>query len=407
MTSPTRPPDESERLAALRRYDILDTPPEEGFDRVTRLAARALDVPIALIALLDENRQWYKSCFGLDRTTETDREISFCAHNVQDREIMVVEDATQDPRFANNPLVTGAPGVRFYAGTPLLTPDGHMIGSLCVIDTTPRRTDTVDLDTLRDLAGVVQTELELRTANWTLQTRNEQVQALSRDLKAGQETARSQLSELLHEELQQVLQAARMTLENVRTSDDLPREYVRRLGSVTDSLDDAVDVTRTLAARFAPPVGNQPLRDSLEWLAEKMRTDHGVSVSVLGTGAAPNADETLKTLLYRLVREVLFRIVRHADPDAVSVHLIQSKGNLRVTVENDAFDPTSTLNEEGRTLAQLRTQIESLGGSVRSRSCAGAGTCITIEVPPEHQHPFSGDTAARPSRTDLDASGDP
>lgn len=155
------PPNECQRQEALSRYKILDTPPEESFDRLTRLAAQLFDVPVALISLLDGGRQWHKSCYGFD-AREIDREVSFCAHNLVEEELMIVEDARLDPRFANNSLVTADPNIRFYAGAPLITPDDHSLGSLCVIDTAPRTFDATQKAQLRDLAAMAMDELELR-----------------------------------------------------------------------------------------------------------------------------------------------------------------------------------------------------------------------------------------------------
>jgi PAS domain S-box-containing protein len=146
---------EGERLAALDRIGLCDTPAAESFDRVTRLAARALDVPIALVSLVAETRQWFKSKIGLD-VTQTSRQVSFCAHAVVGRAPLIVPDAMLDARFADNPLVTGEPGIRAYAGIPLQTSDGHAIGTLCVIDRRPRVFSAADIDTLRDFAAIAQ-----------------------------------------------------------------------------------------------------------------------------------------------------------------------------------------------------------------------------------------------------------
>ena len=166
-TQPNRPQhilDDPVRLAALRQYDIMDTEPEEAFDRLTRLAARIIGAPIALITLLDGDRQWFKSCVGLE-TSETPRSEAFCAYDVDADDVLVVEDATQDPRFRENPLVTGEPHIRFYAGAPLVTPEGHMLGSLCVIDRAPRTLTDSQRATLKELAAIVMDELELRLAH--------------------------------------------------------------------------------------------------------------------------------------------------------------------------------------------------------------------------------------------------
>ena len=152
------PPDELQRLAALHALGLLDTPAEERFDRLTRIAAALFDVPIALVSLIDANRQWFKSCVGTD-IKEASREVSFCAYAVAEREMLVIPDALRDDRFADNPVVSGPPYVRFYAGAPIFMADGTCAGTLCVIDGRPRDFTDEDRDRLRDLAAIVQQEL--------------------------------------------------------------------------------------------------------------------------------------------------------------------------------------------------------------------------------------------------------
>lgn len=145
---------ESARLAELRRCDLLDTPDEPAFERVVQLAADLLDAPIALLSLVDEDRQWFLARHGLD-AEETPREHSFCRFAIENHSTLVVEDAALDGRFFDNPLVTGSPGVRFYAGAPLALPSGHRLGTLCVIDDHPRTLDSGDrrqLERVRDMA---------------------------------------------------------------------------------------------------------------------------------------------------------------------------------------------------------------------------------------------------------------
>ncbi|WP_051244688.1 GAF domain-containing protein [Azohydromonas australica] len=158
MTPAPIPAEEQERLAALRALLILDTPPEERFDRVVRFAADEFDCPIALVSLIDENRQWFKARVGLE-VCETGRDISFCGHAVVRESIFVIEDASADERFADNPLVTGAPFIRFYAGAPLAARDGQRVGTLCLIDTKPRQLDATDLGILASLRDLVAEEL--------------------------------------------------------------------------------------------------------------------------------------------------------------------------------------------------------------------------------------------------------
>jgi PAS domain S-box-containing protein len=152
---------ECARLAALQRYAVLDTEPEEAFEELVRLAATICDAPIALISLLDETRQWFKARVGME-PQETPREISFCGHAIHQPDVFIVHDAQLDPRFADNPLVTGEPRIRFYAGAPLLTPEGHALGTLCVIDRRRRVISDAQKNALRALARQVVTQLELR-----------------------------------------------------------------------------------------------------------------------------------------------------------------------------------------------------------------------------------------------------
>lgn len=154
-------PNEHERLKALREYAVLDTLSEPALDDITALAATICGAPIAMVSLVDEHRQWFKSKIGIE-VKETARDISFCGHAVQQRELFIVPDALADERFADNPLVTGDPGIRFYAGAPLINPDGAVIGALCVIDHVKRNLTSEQKQSLRVLARQVMTHLELR-----------------------------------------------------------------------------------------------------------------------------------------------------------------------------------------------------------------------------------------------------
>lgn len=160
MKIPAVPPDETARLAALRSLNVLDTIAEERFDRLTRIAKRLFGVQVALVSLVDENRQWFKSCIGLD-VRETPRAISFCGHAILGDSPFVIPDALDDPRFADNPMVTGAPYIRFYAGCPLRGPDRRKLGTLCIVDSRPREFDHEDIAMLVDLAALVESEFEV------------------------------------------------------------------------------------------------------------------------------------------------------------------------------------------------------------------------------------------------------
>jgi GAF domain-containing protein len=156
------PPDEQGRLAAVMRYGVLDSPPDGAFDRITRLASLVLEMPIAIVSIVDHDRIWFKSAQGLDGVEQIDRDPGLCASAILGDETWIVEDAKVDPRALANPLVAGEFGLRFYAGSPLRTHDGYNLGTLCVIDKEPRELTEEQIRVLDDLAALVVDELELR-----------------------------------------------------------------------------------------------------------------------------------------------------------------------------------------------------------------------------------------------------
>jgi GAF domain-containing protein len=173
---------EQERLKALKRYDILDTPPDGSFDRITTLASKMFNMPIALITLVDQDRIWFKSKSGLDSVQQIGRDPGLCASAIFSNEVYLVENAIEDPRTLANPLVCGEFGLRFYAAAPLQTHDGHNLGTLCIIDRNQRYINREQQEMLRELAAVVMDEMELRlAARTTLANSNERIAFLEKE----------------------------------------------------------------------------------------------------------------------------------------------------------------------------------------------------------------------------------
>jgi signal transduction histidine kinase len=173
------PSNEVDRLAALYALNVLDSPPEKDFDDIVALAASVCGVPMSLVTLIDADRQWFKAATGTD-LTETPRDQSFCAHAILGRDLLVIPDARQDPRFADHPAVTADAGVRFYAAAPLVTTNGHALGTLCVWDSRPRRLGPDQLQALRALARQVTAQFELRRYAGVLAGTTARLQELER-----------------------------------------------------------------------------------------------------------------------------------------------------------------------------------------------------------------------------------
>ncbi|WP_417441878.1 PAS domain S-box protein [Idiomarina sp.] len=178
------PGNEYERLQALRETGLLDSPPEERFDRLTRIAKNSLNVPIALVSLVDEHRQWFKSKQGID-ASETSRKVAFCAYSILEDQVFEVSNALEDERFADNPLVINEPKIRFYAGYPIQTSDGHRIGTLCVIDSRPRQLSNKEKAILEDVASAVQNEIQLTKRLFNTSKNEQRLQSILKGTNVG------------------------------------------------------------------------------------------------------------------------------------------------------------------------------------------------------------------------------
>lgn len=343
MIEPALSPDEPLRLRAVRDLNQLDTPLEERFERITRMAQRLLQTPIAAISMVDAGRQWFKSIQGLN-VSETTRAVSFCGHTILDEEVLVVPDARIDRRFSDNPLVSGEPNIVFYAGCPIRTVDGFKLGSLCVIDQSPRALTHDDLETLRDLAAMAEEEFARSMRNAAQQELMAQVDAVARQAQVDGLTRvwnRTSIFELLDTEVararrdghgvgvimadldhfkqindnfghgagDEVLrQTARSMLAAVREIDALGRyggeEFLIALGPCDD-----LDGARLVAERIRARIAERPVKT--EW------GEISVTAS-LGVAFCDQATDGLAQTLVQAADRALYR-AKHAGRNRVEI----------------------------------------------------------------------------------------
>jgi signal transduction histidine kinase len=394
---------EADRLVALRRYQVLDTPQEPAFDRIVRLAALLLDVPIALISLVDVERQWFKARYGLDEP-ETPRAIAFCDHAIRGSDILVVPDAALDPRFCENPLVTGDMHIRFYAGAPLVTPDGFALGTICAIDRAPRRLNSRDAAILAALAEQVVHELEVRSALGELH----KFAALGR-------TA-SGVAHELNNLLQPIIGLTQLELDTLPVDGTAEQMETREsLAMILDSGKQARDVVRKVLmfARKAKPVlavVDLPaaLRRSIASFATRLppgiQLDHVVDANAVGfatinqaelaevmTNLAANAAHAMDgcgTLTIRVDRLELAQaaaLLGIAAGPCFRIAVADTGHGMDADTKAQVFEPFFTTKLIGQGtglgLSVARGVLRDWKGAIAVDSTVGSGSTFTLYVP--------------------------
>lgn len=407
------PADEEERLRILRRYKIIDSGSDQVFDDLTALAAHICQAPIALISLIDEDRQWFKSKVGL-ATSETSRDISFCAHAILQPSLFIVEDALSDERFATNPLVLADPEIRFYAGAPLVSPEGHALGTLCVIDNKPRQMSPEHRQALSVLSRHVSAQLELRrkTAELTesvaerdrvqaaLERANEELEErvrqrtdelttsyarlalLSRAMLRAQESERRNIARELHDEVGQLLTGLKLLLDIATSKETGSAPEVAEAKRLAQDLMQRI---RQLSLNLRPHVlDDLGLRAALEWHCRRVSGQSQIPVQCDLRLGDERFDTEVETGAFRIVQEALTNVVRHAQASRISIGLWEEDGHLCVEVKDDGtgFDVEAALaghNSNG--LSGIRERVHLLNGTLDLHSTPAKGTTVLARLP--------------------------
>ena len=403
---------EQERLEALRRYGVLDTAAEADFDAITSLLSAICETPIALVSLVDRDRQWFKSSVGLD-ASETPRDLAFCAHAILQDEVMIVPDATQDSRFADNPLVLEEPKIRFYAGAPLVTPGNLAIGTLCAIDIKPRKLSASQLQAIKTLSRHVVTLLELRLKLQETQQLNQQLQA-SRIALEKMTIQRNQLFANINHEMRTPLSAImgftrrlQKRIQNEQVPSYVP-EGLAMIANAAESLgtlvDDVLDISKVDAGkmqieptRFNPVELLQRVVATVSIKAEERNIPLLMDVAdgVPGTlvGDAKKISQILLNLLSNAVKFTPSgkQVRIHCEyENAQLIFVVQDEG-VGIPKEDLAriFQPfvqssnqsQSEVKGTGLGLAIVKAMVELMHGKISVSSTVNVGTAFTIKLP--------------------------
>lgn len=390
------PPNEAQRLAALRRYGVLDTPAEQAFDDLAHLAAFICGTPISVVSLIDVDRQWFKSEIGLD-TRETHRDVAFCAHAILDRDVFVVPDATADGRFVDNPLVTGDPNIRFYAGAPMITPDGFSLGTVCVIDRVPRELTDAQRDALKALSRQAMAQLELRRKQAETAAALAEAETLA--------ALKGQFVSMVSHELRTPLTSIRGSLQLTLDGNTDAAETRELLGLALDSTERLIRLTNDILDLSKFEAGKMALRPEVveaRRLAEAaghavahMPGAEGRVTITIGAGVdrvVADRDRIVQALVNLLANAIKF------SRGGVSLSVSAERGGLAFAVTDHGdgmsaddvaalFQPFTQLSAgvraggTGLGLTITRLIVEQHGGTITVDSAPGRGSTFVIWLP--------------------------
>ncbi|MDX2350305.1 MAG: ATP-binding protein [Porticoccus sp.] len=412
MQLATVPENDQDRLKALYRYNILDTEEEQEFDDLAYMASYICQTPIAVITMVDENRQWFKSKIGLD-VAETPRDIGFCSHVIHQKDLFIVPDTMEDERFHDNPIVLGAPHVRFYAGSPLITPDGHVIGSLCTIDNKPRELTSEQMTSLRSLSRQVISQMELRAHMKNLRQANQQLLDNQDLLKEANRHKTYFLSNMSHEirtPLNAILGFSQLLLFDA-TKYNLPHHVKTLLGNIEKSskhllgvISGVLEISKIEANQIEvsySEINLNGLVDSVYQMYLIKAKDVNINFSYSYEGKLPKVFTSDKTKLSQILINLVGNAIKFTpdggkvtlDVNVENNHIVFhvtdtgvgiEKSNQRLIFEpfeQVEFSNSRSYEGTGLGLSITKSLVEFLDGRIQVQSQLNEGATFSVSIP--------------------------
>ena len=397
MITANPPENEIERLQSLQNYQILDSLPEEDYDAIAKIASSICNTPIALISLIDKDRQWFKANHGLD-ARETPRDFAFCAHSIlEPNDLFIINDATKDERFFDNPLTTGEPNVIFYAGAPLNTSDGYSLGTLCVIDNEPKELSTEQKESLKLLANQVVNLLELRRKNQELQKVNKDVSNLNEQLNNFAYRLTHDLKSPINgvNFLVDVLKTDHAALFNNKEAKDYLELISNRMGYMNNLVDDILHYTKVNNENII--YSEISLLDTVESIVSNIDIENVVSCSFnLETDTIVSSKIGLMQVLQNLIsnsikfsdkEKVMLSIELKKDSDYYHFIYSDNGPGIPEKYREKVFNMFETLSNEGNNntgigLTTVKSIIDRLGGtcSLEEPKDNNGGICFQFKL---------------------------
>ncbi len=375
------PSDEALRLQDLFSYNILDTDSEKEFDELVELAASICNCPVSMVTFIDEKRQWFKAKIGVEYE-ESERDVSFCSHAILEDDVMVVEDALLDERFKNNPFTKLDKPVRFYAGAPIVSPEGFKLGTLCVINHTPKKLTQLQERTLVILSNQITRLLELRKKSASLRKRAEQIielkeQSVNQVLQ-DHELEKQQIAEEIQEQIAQEVAACRLYIGIAEESDSMRTSYLKK---VNEKLGKVITDMRKISRLLTPAVlANVPLEDIVSDYIKNIQQDLPFQLQLNTKGNPLFTSMDINLTLFRVFEIWINNLKNRTDVSNVQVSFAYN-GSVQLNIENDSTSYGMEEVEMDIMRSAIDARINHLQGSISLQHIKGGGTALHITMP--------------------------